>query len=104
MPGRIAVGERLAEQVAKKMGGHCSTTYTSAILDVPTTAHILGGARMSDSPLKGVVNENLEVFGYSGLYVIDGSSIPSNLGVNPSLTITALAEYAMDKFPENTDG
>ena len=58
---------------------------------------------MSDSPLKGVVNENLEVFGYSGLYVIDGSSIPSNLGVNPSLTITALAEYAMDKFPKKDE-
>ena len=103
VPGRIAIGEKLAEQVAKKMGGHCSTTYTSAILDVPTTAHILGGARMSDSSLKGVVNENLEVFGYSGLYVIDGSSIPSNLGVNPSLTITALAEYAMDKFPKKDE-
>ena len=103
VPGRIAVGERLAEQVAKKVGGYCSTTYTSAILNIPTTAHILGGARMSDSPNKGVVNENLEVFGYSGLYVIDGSSIPSNLGVNPSLTITALAEYAMDRFPKKDE-
>jgi cholesterol oxidase len=100
IPGRIAVGERLAEQVAKKVGGHCSTTYPSAILNVSTTAHILGGARMSGGPSEGVVDENLEVFGYSGLYVIDGSSIPSNLGVNPSLTITALAEYAMDKFPK----
>ena len=43
---------------------------------------------------------NFEVFNYSGLYIIDGSVIPSNLGVNPSLTITALAEYAMSKFPE----
>jgi cholesterol oxidase len=103
VPGRIAVGEHLAEQVAKKVGGYCSTTYTSAILNVPTTAHILGGARMSDSPNRGVINENLEVFGYSGLYVIDGSSIPSNLGVNPSLTITALAEYAMDKFPKKDE-
>ena len=64
-----------------------------------TTAHILGGARMANSSSDGVVNENLEVFGYKGLYVVDGSVIPSNLGVNPSLTITAMAEYAMDKFP-----
>ena len=53
---------------------------------------------MSDDPDKGVINQELEAFGHKGLYVIDGSSIPSNLGVNPSLTITALAEYAMDKF------
>ena len=58
---------------------------------------------MSDNPDKGVINQELEVFGYKGLYVIDGSSIPSNLGVNPSLTITALAEYAMDKFPKKKD-
>ena len=100
VPGRIEIGERIAESIAKKVGGHCSTTYPSAIFNVPTTAHILGGARISDSPKNGVINENLEVFGYKGLYVIDGSSIPSNLGVNPSLTITALAEYAMDRFPE----
>ena len=48
----------------------------------------------------GVVNDKLEVFNYPNMYVIDGSVIPSNLGVNPSLTITALAEYAMSKFPQ----
>ncbi len=100
VPGRIEIGEKIAESIAKKVGGHCSTTYPSAILNIPTTAHILGGARISSDPKDGVINEDLEVFGYRGLYVIDGSSIPSNLGVNPSLTITALAEYAMDKFPK----
>ena len=103
VPGRIEIGEKLAEKISKKVGGNCSTTYTSAILNIPTTAHILGGARMSDNPNKGVVNQELEAFGHKGLYVIDGSSIPSNLGVNPSLTITALAEYAMDKFPKKED-
>ena len=93
----------LAETISKKVGGNCSTTYTSAILNIPTTAHILGGSRMSDDPDKGVINHELEAFGHKGLYVIDGSSIPSNLGVNPSLTITALAEYAMDKFPKKKD-
>ena len=55
---------------------------------------------MANSIDEGVINENFEVFNYPGLYVIDGSSIPSNLGVNPSLTITALAEYAMSQIPE----
>jgi len=99
IPGRIEVGEKLAESMADRIGGSASTTYTSAIMDIPTTAHILGGARLSSSDSDGVVNENLEVFGYSGLYVVDGSVIPSNLGVNPSLTITAIAEYAMDQIP-----
>ena len=55
---------------------------------------------MANSIDEGVINENFEVFNYPGLYVIDGSSIPSNLGVNPSLTITAMAEYAMSIIPE----
>ena len=97
--GRIPIGEKVAEDIAKNIGGSCTTTYMSSILNIPTTAHILGGARIAKDKGGGVVNDNLEVFGYSGLYVIDGSSIPSNLGVNPSLTITALAEYAMEKFP-----
>jgi len=100
IPGRIKVGENVAANISNRLGGTCSTTYTSAILNIPTTAHILGGARMAKSIEKGVVDNNLEVFGHKGLYVIDGSSIPSNLGVNPSLTITALAEYAMNKFPK----
>ena len=99
VPGRIKIGEEVAENIASDIGGTASTTYTSAIMNIPTTAHILGGARMSDKKDDGVVNNKLEVFDYKGLYVIDGSVIPSNLGVNPSLTITAIAEYAMDKFP-----
>ena len=103
IPGRIEIGEKIATSIAKKLEGSCSTTYTSAIMNIPTTAHILGGARIAKSREHGVVNKSLEVFGHSGLYVIDGSVIPSNLGVNPSLTITALAEFAMDHFPEKQD-
>ena len=55
---------------------------------------------MGNSPEDGVVDENCEVYNYPGMYVIDGSVIPSNLGVNPSLTITAVAEYAMSRMPE----
>ena len=68
---------------------------TETLLGVPSTAHILGGACMGDSAETGVINENHEVFNYPGLYVIDGSAISANPGVNPSLTITTLAERAM---------
>jgi len=70
-----------------------------SIFDIPTTAHILGGACLGKNKDSGVVDENFEMFHYPGMYVIDGSVVPSNLGVNPSLTITALAEYAMSRFP-----
>ena len=76
------------------------TTYMDSIFDIPTTAHILGGACIGTDKERGVIDENFEVFNYPGMYVVDGSAIPSNLGVNPSLTITALAEYAMSEFPE----
>ena len=101
--GRIKIGEQVAHNIANKIKGVCSTTYTSAIMDIPTTAHILGGAKIGESINSGVVSKDLEVFGYKNLYVIDGSVIPSNLGVNPSLTITAIAEYAMDKFSTKQD-
>ena len=55
---------------------------------------------MGEDTNSGVVDRNFEIFNYPGLYVIDGSVVPSNLGVNPSLTITALAEYAMSRMPE----
>ena len=84
--------------VAEKTGGVPVSSYFDSLLGIPTTAHILGGCCMGKSINEGVVNENCEVFNYPGLYVVDGSVIPSNLGVNPSLTITAVAEYAMSKM------
>ncbi len=63
------------------------------------TAHILGGAVMGADKSSGVIDTNHEVFGYPGLYVIDGSTIPANLGVNPSLTITGMAERASRLIP-----
>jgi cholesterol oxidase len=68
---------------------------TETLLGVPSTAHILGGACMGASAETGVIDPNHEVFNYPGMYVIDGSAISANPGVNPSLTITALAERAM---------
>jgi cholesterol oxidase len=82
-----------------KTGGTILTTYMDSIFDIPTTAHILGGACLGKNKDSGVIDENFEMFNYPGMYVVDGSMVPSNLGVNPSLTITALSEYAMSRFP-----
>jgi len=68
------------------------------LLNLPTTAHILGGAPLGKDASEGVVDESFQVHNYPGLYIIDGSIMPANPGVNPSLTITALAEYAMSKI------
>ena len=68
-------------------------------MGAPTTAHILGGACMGPDVGGGVIDHRHRVFGYDDLYVIDGSAISANPGVNPSLTITALAERAMSFIP-----
>ena len=62
------------------------------------SSDLLGGAPIGKTADEGVVNENFEVHNYDGMYIIDGSIMPANPGVNPSLTITALAEYAMSKI------
>jgi cholesterol oxidase len=85
----------LAKRVAEKIDGVPMTLVTETLGGIPTTAHILGGACMGDSAESGVIDPLHRVYGYEGLYVIDGSAISANPGVNPSLTITALAERAM---------
>jgi cholesterol oxidase len=61
------------------------------------TAHILGGCPIGANAEEGVVDVNHQVFGYPDMYITDASVIPVNIGVNPSLTITAMAERAMSK-------
>jgi cholesterol oxidase len=89
----------LAQRFADKVGGVSATLLTETLLGVPTTAHILGGACMGDSADTGVIDARHRVHGYDDLYVIDGSAVSANPGVNPSLTITALAERAMSFVP-----
>ncbi len=101
IPSHIPIGEKTAATIIQKKGGTTMTTYMDALFDIPSTAHILGGACMGSDIDSGVIDENFEMFNYPGLFVIDGSMVPCNLGVNPSLTITALSEYAMSRFPEN---
>ncbi len=89
----------LAHRVAEKLEGMPMTLATESVLGIPTTAHILGGCCMGDSPQTGVIDSQHRLYGYEGLYVVDGSAISANPGVNPSLTITALAERAMTFIP-----
>ncbi|HTP24766.1 MAG TPA: GMC family oxidoreductase [Anaeromyxobacteraceae bacterium] len=85
----------LAERIAKKIDGFPQSMLTETLLGIPTTAHLLGGCTMGDTPETGVIDARHRVFGYDGLWVIDGSAVSANPGVNPSLTIVALAERAM---------
>lgn len=90
---------RLAERFAEKVGGVVGTLFTETVLGTPSTAHILGGACMGADAGEGVIGPDHQVHGYPGLYVIDGAAVSANPGVNPSLTITALAERAMSLVP-----
>ncbi len=94
-PTFIPVANEAAEWLAQRTGGIAQSSIAEALINTPTTAHILGGAVIADAPERGVVDARQRVFGYENLLVCDGSVVPANVGVNPSLTITALAERAM---------
>ena len=98
-PTYIPVANLVARRVAEKTDGIALGSINEVLLDAPTTAHILGGCRMGASAEEGVIGSDHQVFNYPGLYVCDGSAISANLGVNPSLTITAMTELAMSKIP-----
>jgi cholesterol oxidase len=98
-PTFIPVANQAAEWLAKRTGGIAQSSIMEATLNVPTTAHILGGAVIGHGPEDGVVDASQRVFGYENMLICDGAAIPANVGVNPSLTITALAEHAMSKVP-----
>jgi cholesterol oxidase len=98
-PTYIPAAARAAEWFADRTGGVAQSGITESALNIPTTAHILGGAVIGSDPDHGVVDAANRVFGYENLMICDGSAIPANPGVNPSLTITALAEHAMAQVP-----
>ena len=98
-PTYIPAADAGGRWLAKRTGGIAQSAVTESILNVPTTAHILGGAVIGAGPEDGVVDSRKRVFGYENLLVCDGAAIPANLGVNPSLTITAQAEHAMSQVP-----
>ena len=95
IPTFIPEANRFAGRTADLIGGTALSMVTEILFNIPGTAHVLGGCPIGASPEDGVVDHRHRVFGYRNLYVVDGSVIAANLGVNPSLTITALAERAM---------
>ncbi|HVN14770.1 MAG TPA: GMC family oxidoreductase [Anaerolineales bacterium] len=97
---QVKGSHELTRDFARRSNGIPLGSLGENLLNLPTTAHILGGAPIGKDSSEGVVNENFEVHNYPGLYIVDGSIMPANPGVNPSLTITALAEYAMSKISE----
>src|SRR5215213_6026887 len=102
-PTFIPIANRFAEWLADRTGGVAQSSVMEAFANIPTTAHILGGAVIGSDPSRGVVDARQRVFGYDNLLVCDGAAIPANVGVNPSLTITALAEHAMSHIPPNPE-
>jgi cholesterol oxidase len=97
-PTWIPKANEAVRQLAEDIGG---MPYSSVgeIFDIPMTAHFLGGCTIGDSPQTGVIDPYHRVYGHPGLHVVDGSAISANIGVNPSLTITAQAERAMSFWP-----
>ena len=93
----------IAKRVEGIVNGKAMVLLQETLLGIPTTAHILGGACMGADASTGVVDRDNRVFGYANMWVCDGSAISANPGVNPSLTITALAERAMAQVPARTD-
>lgn len=102
-PSYIARANEAARLFAEVSGGEAQNVLPESLGNLSVTAHLLGGAVMADAPDRGVIDPDHQVFGYPGLYVVDGSAVPANVGVNPSLTIAALAErFAMRLAREET--
>lgn len=93
----------LIKEYGKAVNGMSTSFALETIAGIPSTAHVLGGAVMGENSENGVIDKNNKVFGYKNMYVIDGSMISANPGVNPSLSITAIAERAMDQIPDKNE-
>ncbi len=100
IPTKIDIGHTVTRRFAGKINAIPAGSLNEGLLNIPMTAHILGGAPFGINDQDGVVDLNCEIHNYPGLFIVDGSIMPANPGVNPSLTITALAEYAMSRRPE----
>jgi cholesterol oxidase len=97
-PTWIPAANTAVRRIAKEIDGFPGSSI-GEMFDIPMTAHFLGGATIGDSPATGVIDPYHRVYGHPGLHVVDGSAISANIGVNPSLTITAQAERALSMWP-----
>ncbi|MET7967968.1 GMC family oxidoreductase [Micromonospora sp. NPDC005305] len=102
-PTWIPAGNEAVRLLAEEIDGTPGGAVTEPF-NIPMTAHILGGAVIGDSPERGVIDPYHRVHGHPGLHVVDGAAVSANLGVNPSLTITAQAERAMSFWPNRGEG
>ncbi len=100
-PSSIDVGNRAIRWLAAETGGIAQSSIFQVLGDRPMTAHVIGGAVIGADETRGVVDEQLRVFGYQNMIVCDAAALPANPGVNPALSIAALAEYAMTQVPAN---
>lgn len=98
IPTHIEIGHSLTRDFSQRINGTPAGSINEGLFNMPLTAHILGGCPMGIDDQEGVVGVDCQVHNYPGLYVIDGSIVPVNPGINPSLTIAALAEYAMSRI------
>lgn len=98
-PTYLPVANDAARTFARLSEGEPLNVLLESLTDLSFTAHILGGCHMGHSAEDGVIDTDHQIFGYPGLYVIDGAAISANVGVNPSLTISVLAERAMSLIP-----
>ena len=99
IPHTIEIGHKIVNDFARETNGIPVSSLYESLLNVPVTAHLLGGCAIGKDDSEGVIDLDCQVFNYPGLFVVDGSIVPANPGINPSLTITALAEYAMSRMP-----
>ena len=99
IPTYIPKANEFARNFADIAGGTAMSMLPEILFNIPGTAHCIGGCVIADSPDRGVVDGHQRVFGYRNMYICDGSVLGANLGVNPSLTIAALAERAMSFIP-----
>ena len=104
VPVYIPKANEYAKKMAELFNGVAMSNIYEVLFDTPLTAHILGGCPIGTSPDDGVVDTGQRLFGVENFYVVDGSVIPANLGVNPSLTITAMSERAMALVPPASGG
>ena len=99
IPVHLPIAHEVTRRFAEKTDGIANSTVNEGLLDIPMTAHVMGGCPYGDDAGEGVIGVDAQVHGYPGLYVVDGAMLPANPGVNPSLTITAMAELAMSRIP-----
>jgi cholesterol oxidase len=92
------IAQNIAHKVEKIVNGKAMVIISETLFGIPSTAHILGGVCMGKTEKNGVIDQENRVFGYQNMLVCDGSMISANIGVNPSLSITAITERAMSKI------